>query len=54
MRKVFRYFIKNSFVNNKFVILIIIGIIIVLVGIIAITNQESTTMEVEDTFDKEI
>jgi hypothetical protein len=54
MRKVFRYFIKNSFVNNKVIILIIIGIIIVLVGIIAITNQENTTMEIEDILDKEL
>ncbi len=54
MRKVFRYFIKNNFVNSKIAIPIVIGIIIVIVGIIAMTNQESTTMEVEDTLNKEL
>lgn len=54
MGKVFRYFIKNNFVNSKIVIPIVIGIIIVIIGIIAITNQENSTMEVEDTLDKEL
>ena len=54
MRKVFRYFHKNIFVNSKIVIPIVVGIIISIVGIIAITNQESTTMEVEDILDKEL
>jgi hypothetical protein len=40
--------------NSKIIIPIIVGIIIAIVGIIAITNQESTTMEVEDTLDKEL
>jgi hypothetical protein len=54
MRKVFRYFTKNNFVNSKIVIPIVIGIIIVIIGIIVITNQENSTMEVEDTLDKEL
>ncbi len=54
MRKVFRYFIKNNFVNSKIVIPIIIGIIIVIVGIIAITNQEPNSMKVEDTLNREL
>ena len=54
MRKVFRYFIKNNFVNSKIAIPIVIGIIIILVGIIAMTNQENSTMEVEDALDKEL
>jgi hypothetical protein len=33
---------------------VIVGIIIVIVGIFALTNQESDIMEVEDTFDKEL
>ena len=33
---------------------IIVGIIIVIVGIIAITNQESNTIKVEDAFDNEL
>ena len=40
--------------NSKIAIPIIMGIIIAIVGIIAITNQESTTMEVEDTLDREL
>ncbi len=40
--------------NGKIVIPIVVGIIIIIVGIIAITNQESTTMEVEDTLDREL
>jgi len=40
--------------NSKIVIPIVIGIIIVIIGIIAITNQENSTMEVEDTLDKEL
>ena len=54
MGKVFRYFIKNNFVNSKIAIPIVIGIIIILVGIIAMTNQENSTMEVEDALDKEL
>ncbi len=54
MRKVFRYFCKSIFVNGKIAIPIVIGIIIVIVGIIAITNQESDSMEVEDTLNKEL
>jgi len=54
MRKVFRYFCKSIIVNDKIVIPIIIGVIIIVVGIIAITNQESNLMEVEDTLNKEL
>lgn len=54
MSKVFRYFRKDVFVDSKIVIPIIIGIIIVIVGILVITNQESDVAEVEDTLDKEI
>ncbi len=39
--------------NSKIAIPIVIGIIII-VGIIAMTNQESNTMEVEDTLNKEL
>jgi len=41
-------------VNSKIVIPIVVGIIIITVGIMAITNQGSTTMKVEDALDKEI
>jgi len=41
-------------VNGKIVIPIVVGIIIITVGIMAITNQGSTTMKVEDVLDKEI
>jgi len=41
-------------VNSKIVIPIVIGVIITIVGIIAITNQESTVMEVEDTLNQEL
>jgi len=41
-------------VNSKIAIVIAIGIIITIVGIITITNQESTTMEIEDILNKEI
>ncbi len=54
MRKVFRYFCKSVFVNNKIAIPIVIGVIIVIVGIFAITNQESDIAEVEDTLNREI
>ena len=40
--------------NGKIAIPIVIGIIIIIVGIIAIINQEPTTMEVEDTLNKEL
>jgi len=40
--------------NINIAIPIVVGIIIVIVGVIALTNQESNVMEVEDTFDKEI
>ncbi len=33
---------------------IVVGIIIVIVGVIALTNQESNVIEVEDAFDKEL
>jgi hypothetical protein len=41
-------------VNSKILIPIIIGIIIVVVGIIAITNQESNIMEVEDSVNRDL
>jgi hypothetical protein len=41
-------------VKNKVVIPIIIGAIIVMIGIISITNQESNQMEVEDTLNREL
>jgi hypothetical protein len=41
-------------VNSKIAIPIVIGVIIAIIGIIAITNQENTTMEVEDILDKEL
>ncbi len=40
--------------KNTIAIPIVVGIIIVVVGVIALTNQESNVMEVEDTFDKEL
>ncbi|MGY5147043.1 MAG: hypothetical protein ACW9W4_03475 [Candidatus Nitrosopumilus sp. bin_7KS] len=40
--------------NSKSVIPIVIGIIIAIGGIIVISNQESNTMEVEDTLNKEL
>ena len=40
--------------NINIAIPIVVGIIIVIVGVIALTNQESNVMEVEDTFDKEL
>ncbi len=54
MRKVFRYFCKSIFVNNKIAIPIGIGVIIVIIGIFAVTNQEPSAMEVEDTLNKEL
>jgi hypothetical protein len=54
MSKVFRYFIKSKFVNGKIIIPIVVGIIIVIAGIVIITNQDSTTMEVEDALNKEL
>ena len=54
MRKVFSYFCKSISVNGRIAISIVAGIIIVTVGIIAITNQEPATMEVEDTLNREI
>jgi len=33
---------------------IVVGIIIAIVGVVALTNQESNVMEVEDVFDKEL
>jgi hypothetical protein len=41
-------------VNSKIIISIVIGITIAIGGIIVITNQESNTMEVEDTLNKEL
>ena len=40
--------------NINIAIPIVVGIIIVIVGVIALTNQESNVMEVEDAFDKEL
>jgi len=40
--------------NTNIAIPIVVGIIIVIVGVIALTNQESNVMEVEDVFDKEL
>jgi len=40
--------------NSKIAIPIIIGTIITIIGIIAITNQESETIEVEDTLNEEL
>ncbi len=40
--------------NINIVIPIVVGIIIVVVGIFALTNQESDVMKVEDAFDKEL
>ncbi len=48
-------FWKNCIMqNSKVMIPIVVGIIIVIVGIVAISNQESNTMEVENAFDKEL
>jgi len=41
MRKVFRYFSNDNFVDKKIIIPIGVGIAIIIVGIIAIYNQES-------------
>ncbi|WP_425340045.1 hypothetical protein [Nitrosopumilus ureiphilus] len=41
-------------VDNKTVIPIIVGIIIVIIGIVVIINEEPNIIEVEDTMDKEI
>ncbi len=55
MRKVFSDFWKNNIVKNiNVAISIVAGIIIVIVGVIALTNQESDIMEVEDALDKEL
>ena len=48
MRKVFRDFKMETFVNKKFVIPITIGIAIIIVGIILINNQESETQKNDD------
>ncbi|QLH08040.1 hypothetical protein C5F50_11350 [Nitrosopumilus ureiphilus] len=40
--------------DNKTVIPIIVGIIIVIIGIVVIINEEPNIIEVEDTMDKEI
>ncbi len=40
--------------NNKIAIPIGIGVIIVIIGIFAVTNQEPSAMEVEDTLNKEL
>jgi hypothetical protein len=40
--------------NSKVAIPVVIGIIIVIVGIVAISNQESDRIEVEDVLDKEL
>jgi len=55
MSKVFSDFSKNEIVKKiSIVIPIVIGVIIVIAGVIALTNQESNVMEVEDAFDKEL
>jgi len=55
MSKVFSDFWKNKIVKKIYLTIpIVVGIIIVIVGIFALTNQESDIMEVEDTFDKEL
>ena len=40
--------------NINIAIPIVVGIIIVIVGVIALTNQESNVIEVEDAFDREL
>jgi hypothetical protein len=40
--------------NSKVVIPIVVGIIIVIMGIVATSNQESNIIEVEDVLDKEL
>jgi len=40
--------------NINIAIPIVVGIIIAIVGVIALTNQESNVIEVEDVFDKEL
>ncbi len=40
--------------NINIVIPIVVGIIIVIVGVFALTNQESDIMKVEDAFDMEL
>lgn len=48
-------FWKNHIMkNSKVLIPIVVGIIIVIVGIVATSNQEYNVIEVEDTFDKEL
>jgi len=55
MSKVFSDFLKNEIVKNiNIAIPIVVVIIIVIVGVIALTNQESDVIEVEDAFDKEL
>lgn len=54
MRKVFRYFLKNKYVKNKISVPIVIGVIAVAVAVILISYEQGGTMEVEDTFDKEL
>ena len=40
--------------NNKIILSIIVGIIVIAVGAIAVNNQESDMMEVEDVLNKEL
>ena len=54
MRKVFRYFEKHILMNSKIAISVIISAIIVVVGIFAITSQESETIKIENTLNKEL
>ena len=55
MSKVFSDFWKNEIgKNSNIAIPIVVGIIIVIVGVIVLTNQESNVMEVEDAFNKEL
>ena len=56
MSKVFRDFKKNHHMKKGVTIGIIgsIGIFVIILGIVLIFNQESKTMEVEDTLDREL
>ena len=54
-RKVFSDFCKNKFVkNSKIAIPVVVGLIVIIVGIVAMSNQESERIEVEDMLDKEL
>jgi len=53
MSKVFTDFLWNFFVNKALAI-IPIGVIIAIIGILAVNFEDSDIMEVEDTMDKEL